>query len=192
MYRGFTLILPTFLEARLSSLTFGVRTAISSFLPSHSTVSIDTLTANVIAGIVYIVGIVGQVLGGRVADRFSLKWGYLTFFIAALPFIVLTELTRSAVLIPMAGLYVFFSFGMQPIENSLIAALTPARWRSVSYGVKFTLSFGAGSLAVMLMSAVSSRYGVGSSLWVVVIFVVLVILNTIVFLAMSRGQEIRQ
>lgn len=192
MYRGFTLILPTFLETRLQTVIAGVQSAISSLLPSHTSVSIDTLSANVIASVVYIVGIVGQTLGGRAADRFSLKWSYLTFFVAALPFAILAQLSKSVLLIPMAGLFVFFSLGVQPIENSMIAALTPARWRSLSYGVKFTLNFGAGSFAVMLMSGVSARYGVTESLWVVAGFVLLVILNTLVFLFMSRGREIRQ
>ena len=192
MYRSFTLILPTFLETRLQGLISGVQGALANLLPGRSSVSVDTLTANVIASIVYIVGIVGQTLGGRAADRFSLKWIYLIFFSASLPFIVLAQLSQSVLMIPMAGLYVFFALGMQPIENSLIAALTPARWRSVSYGVKFTLNFGAGSFAVMLMSAVSSRFGVGNSLWVVACFVVLVVLNTTLFLFLSRGQEIRQ
>ena len=192
MYRGFTLILPAFLESRLTTAMSGVQSAISALLPAHSSVSIDTLTANIVASLVYIVGIVGQTFGGRAADRFSLKWAYLSFFVGALPFIILAQLSRSILVVPMAGLFVFFSLGMQPIENSLIATLTPARWRSMSYGVKFTLNFGAGSFAVMLMSSVSSRYGVGSSLWVVAAFVLLVIVNTIVFLFLSRGQEIRQ
>lgn len=191
-YRSFTLILPAFLETRLAGLTSGIHAAVASIVPHHSGIGVDSLTANLIAGVVYLVAIFGQLVGGRVADRFSLKWAYLSFFVFALPFIVLASLLHTFALIPMAGLYVFFALGMQPIENSLIATLTPPRWRSLSYGVKNTVGFGAGSFAVTLMSAVGSRFGIDSSLWVVAIFVVLVILNQSLFLFLSRGRAIRQ
>jgi MFS family permease len=192
MYRGFTLILPTFLETRLATFTGGIHQFVSRLFPTGNGIPVDTLTADVIASLVYVIGMVGQVAGGRIADRFSLKWSYFFFFALSLPFILLTSIIPTPLLIAAAGLYVFFALGMQPIENSLIATLTPARWRSVSYGIKFTLNFGAGSFAVMLMSAVGSRYGIQNSMWVVAGFVVLVVLNTGLFLVLSRGQEIRQ
>lgn len=192
MYRGFTVVLPTFLETRLSGITGGLRDLISGIAPANRGTSVATLTADVIASGVYLIGMIGQVLGGRMADRHSLKWAYFFFFLCSLPFIVLTSIIPSALLILTAGFYVFFALGMQPIENSLIATLTPARWRSVSYGIKFTLNFGAGSFAVWLMSAVGSRYGITSSMWVVAGFVLLVVLNTGVFLYLSRGKSMRQ
>ncbi|MFQ5601407.1 MAG: hypothetical protein ACE5G2_12755, partial [Candidatus Krumholzibacteriia bacterium] len=51
------------------------------------------------------------------------------------------------------GGFVLFSLGMQPIENSLVARFTPERWRSTSYGVKFVLNLGVGSLAVFAVTA---------------------------------------
>lgn len=192
MYRGFTVVLPTFLEVRLSGVTGGIQQLITRAFPAQTGIRPETLTADAIATIVYVIGMIGQIAGGRVADRFSLKWAYFAFFGLALPFIALTSVIRSPLLVLTAGAFVFFALGMQPIENSLIAMLTPARWRSVSYGVKFTLNFGAGSFAVMLMSAAGTAYGVQNSLWLVVGFVALVVINTGVFLHLSRGRAIRQ
>ena len=48
---------------------------------------------------------------------------------------------------------------MQPIENSLFAALTPERWRSTGYRVKFIFTFGVGSVAVWLAARVEPAYG---------------------------------
>jgi hypothetical protein len=48
---------------------------------------------------------------------------------------------------------------MQPIENSLYAMLTPPRWRSSGFGVKFTLGFGMGSLAVAVVSGLQPSIG---------------------------------
>jgi hypothetical protein len=80
---------------------------------------------------------------------------------------------------------------MQPIENSLLAYLTPARWRSVSYGAKFTLTFGAGAFAVKIVGAVEQGYGIDSVIFLVAGFLILVILSVGVFLRLSRGQSIR-
>jgi hypothetical protein len=140
---------------------------------------------------VYVLGIFGQALGGRIADRYSLKWGYFIFFCAALPFILAVAMLQNALLVPAAGMFLLFTVGMQPIENSLLAYLTPVRWRSMSYGIKFTLTFGAGSFAVKIVGAVQQSYGIDSVVVLVACFLGMVILCIGLFLLLSRGQSIR-
>jgi len=108
-----------------------------------------------------------------------------------MPFILAAVLLQNALLIPAAGMFLLFTVGMQPIENSLLAFLTPARWRSMSYGIKFTLTFGAGSFAVKIVGAVQQHYGIDSVIVLVAGFLAAVILCLAVFLLMSRGQQIR-
>jgi hypothetical protein len=126
-----------------------------------------------------------------VADRYSLKWAYFIIFSSALPFILTANLVGNTLLLPATGLFVFFTVGMAPVENSLIAFLTPARWRSMSYGIKFTLTFGAGAFAVKIVGAVQQRYGIDSVFILVAGFLAVVILSIGVFLILSRGQQIR-
>ena len=153
------MILPTFLESRLGDMSQGFRQLLSRrFSSIEDLPAFQTLIATLIATVVYVLGIFGQALGGRVADRHSLKWSYFLFFCAALPFVVAAALLQNALLIPAAGLFVLFTVGMQPIENSLLAFLTPARWRSMSYGIKFTITFGAGSFAVKIVGAVQQHF----------------------------------
>ena len=90
----------------------------------------------------------------------AMRWAYLTFFVSALPFLLLMTMLQGLPLVVVAGGFVLFSLGMQPIENSLVAVLSPPRWRSVTYGVKFTLVFGAGSLAVYMVGFVEGRHGI--------------------------------
>ena len=192
MFRSFAVILPAFLESRLGSVSQGVRELLPGrFATVEDLPAFQTLVANIIATGVYLLGIFGQVLGGRVADRYSLKWGYFIFFCAAMPFILAAVLLQNALLIPAAGMFLLFTVGMQPIENSLLAFLTPARWRSMSYGIKFTLTFGAGSFAVKIVGAVQQHYGIDSVIVLVAGFLAAVILCLAVFLLMSRGQQIR-
>jgi hypothetical protein len=187
-YRSYTLILPTFFEVKLG----GVGAWLSGIAGSERiSPDADTLAATSIACGVYLVGMVGQLLGGRVADRFDLRWAYLLFFTAALPPLLGMRFVGGALLVVCAGTYVLFSFGMQPIENSLIAILTPARWRSIGYGIKFTLLFGAGSLAVELVSRVKAGLGLEEVILLIALFDLLVIATIAVLVMRTRGTSIR-
>ena len=188
MYRGYTIILPTFFEAKLSGFSlFAPDAANAAWLSSDA----GTFAATVIACGVYLVGMAGQLLGGRVADRRELRWAYLTFFASALPFLLLMRIVEGLPLILMAGGFVLFSLGMQPIENSLVALLTPPQWRSVSYGIKFTLVFGAGSLAVYLVAFVDGRFGLDAVILLLTALLAGVIAMIIILLLASRRTTLR-
>jgi MFS family permease len=193
MYRAFTTILPAFLELKLGNIGAMLRggeTAGGS--AGEINPALDTLIANLVTTAVYGIGIVGQLLGGRIADRYSLKWGYFAFFALALPCAAAMIFLEGALLVPAAGIFVLFVLGVQPIENSLIAYLTPAKWRSLSYGIKFSLVFGVGALAVKLIGLIQERTG---SLDYVILsiagFLAALLLVFSVFLFMSRGKDIR-
>jgi MFS family permease len=188
MYRGYTIILPTFFESKLA----GLGALLSSVLgDARAAAEADTLMATLITCSVYLVGMVGQLIGGRVADRRELRWAYLTFFVCALPFLLSLRFVEGPLLIPLAGFFVLFSLGMQPIENSLVAMLTPPQWRSVSYGVKFTLVFGAGSLAVHFVSFADGNYGLDTVILLLLFFLAMVITMIAVLLLASRGASVR-
>jgi MFS family permease len=188
MYRGYTIILPTFFESKLADFGALVSNAMDGARAASDS---GTLLATLITCGVYLIGMVGQLIGGRVADRFDLRWAYLAFFACALPFLVSLRLVEGPLLIPLAGLFVLFSLGMQPVENSLVAMLTPPQWRSVSYGVKFTLVFGAGSLAVHFVSFADGSYGLDGVILLLCFFLAMVISMIAVLLLASRGASVR-
>jgi MFS family permease len=189
MYRGYTVILPRFFEARLSGLEEILsRLAIGGALTTPDSA---TVVATLIASGVYLVGMVGQYLGGRAADRYDLRRSYLCFFAAALPFLVSMRYLDGPLLVAATAAFILFSLGMQPIENSLVAVITPARWRSVGYGVKFTLLFGAGSLAVHLVSMVEGAHGLDAVILLLAGFLVAVVALLLLLLFLGRGVEIR-
>lgn len=191
LYRGFTVVLPTLLEARLAGVSAGLQERLALLLGPALPAQFSTLVATAVASIAYMTGMTGQLLGGRVADRYDLRWGYLLFFCCALPFLGLLSACSGVYLAVPAGMVVFFTLGMQPIENSLVAMLTPARWRSVSYGIKFAIVFGAGSLSVKLVSLVQGRYGLDRVVLLLAGYLLVVILMIGVLLFLSRGMPIR-
>jgi MFS family permease len=116
--------------------------------PAYYAERVHFVGYGVATSLVYTVSALGQYLGGRLADRYDLRWLYVAFHAMSIPFVLGMAVAHGAPLLMLAGGFVFFSIGMQPIENSLVARFTPDRWRSTGYGLKFTVVFGIGSLSV--------------------------------------------
>lgn len=167
-YRGNTLVQPAYFAERVSALSFGAVTTL-----------------------VYSVGIVGQYAGGLLADRYDLRRLYLGFHAASLPLLLLMSHLFGHPLVGTAALFVFFSLGMQPIENSLFAHFSPPRWRATGYGVKFVLTFGVGALAVQLVQ----RVRMGGDLSVVFLYlggvVALLVATCALLVVASAGWDLR-
>jgi len=180
-YRGNTVILPAYLE--LKTTFFATAMSSLSYFETHGTA---TLAATTLTSIVMLLGVAGQLIGGRMADRWDLRYAYLVIQAAAVPFLLAMAFVDDVLLAVCAGLYVMFSLGMQPIENSLVAALTPSRWRSVAFAVKFILTFGVGASSVYLVGFVKTTW----SLEAVYIFLagiaLLLVLSIIGLVAASR------
>jgi len=165
-YRGNTLALPPYLAERVSFVGYGTATSLA-----------------------FVLGIVGQYCGGLVADRHDLRWSYFVFHLASLPVLLMMATATNLPLLALAGIFTFFSLGMQPIENSLFAALTPERWRSTGYGVKFIFTFGVGSVAVWLVAWVEPAYGL-SRVYLALAAVVSALLVVIAIFARSAARHL--
>jgi hypothetical protein len=86
--------------------------------------------------------------------------------------------------------YLFFLLGMQPIENTLVARLSPKRFHHSAYGTKFVLAFGVGSLAVKLVGAIEIRSGI-ESVFTVMGMISLCLVGTIVLLILRTRRDSR-
>ena len=127
---------------------------------------------------VYLVGMLGQYMGGHLSDKRRKTRLYLLFNAVSLPFMILIGLTPGIMVIFAAGLFALFHFAIQPVENNLIAQYTPPRLRSSSYGLKFLFAFGAASPAAVFSGYISDRFGFSSvflALGGVIFLIVLVV-----------------
>jgi len=142
------------------------------------------------ASLAMLVGIAGQYLGGLVADHRELRRAYLFFHLASLPMVAAVGLTSGGWLLLASGLYVFFALGMQPVENSLFAALTPERWRSTAYGLKFVLTFGLGATAVGMVGWIVPLRGWSGVYEVLTFVVALLVLGILGLILLTRRRVI--
>jgi len=153
--------------------------------------SIHFMGYGLAASLAMLVGIAGQYVGGLVADGRELRAAYLGFHLLSLPMLVGVAIATGAPLLLASALYVFFALGMQPIENSLFASLTPDRWRSTAYGLKFVLTFGIGSTAVWMVHVVAEA-GDWAAVYGVLVGVVGLLVSFIGLLfALTRRRAIR-
>ncbi len=155
VYRGATVTLPALFEISGT----GVYASLNSLFKGN-------LSGNVVAaGItscLYLVGMLGQYAGGRAGERFDLRWSYLIFHILTIPAALLIGLVTDIPLMLLATFHSFFLLGMQPIENTLVARLTPSGMHGSAYGMKFVLTFGVGAVAVQIVRLVEQNFGLSS------------------------------
>jgi MFS family permease len=153
VYRGATVTLPALFERNLPAVVTAVNTFFQGLTVSGNVVATVTI------GGLYLIGMYGQYMGGRFGERFDLRYSYLGFHLVTIPLAFLIGMATNSSLIFLAALHAFFLLGMQPLENTLVARLTPAWMRSSAYGMKFILTFGVGAGAVKLIKNVEQTWG---------------------------------
>ncbi|HZP40843.1 MAG TPA: MFS transporter [Candidatus Binatia bacterium] len=166
VYRAGTIAQPAYFAERVAVVGFGAATTLA-----------------------YLMGVLGQWVGGLVADHRDLRWSYFAFHLATVPALLVMSRTHGATLLVAAAVFTFAGLGMQPIENSLFAHFTPARWRSTGFGVKFVLSSGVGSLGVWLVRAVREAWGMAAVFQVLAVVVGLLLATILVLVALTGERE---
>ena len=182
-----TLFLILMVAMTLGGLSYRANTVAQ---PAYFAERVPQIGYGVATSMVYVVGTIGQYLGGRVADRYDLRILYLGFHLLSLPFVLAMSVLAGLPLLAVAAGFVFFSIGMQPIENSLVARFTPDRWRSTGFGLKFSVVFGIGALSVRGVETFSTHYSLASVFAAVAVVVSLLILMASWLAWRTRGRPI--
>ncbi len=155
VYRGTSVTLPAYFELQNTAL-YQWFTNVTGGMGSAN------VTATILTSCIYLIGMVGQYTGGRIGESFDLRKGYLLFHAITVPAAMAMALTTDIPLVIFAMVHAFFLLGMQPLENTLVARLTPPKMLSSAYGMKFILTFGVGALSIKMVEVVKSSYGLAS------------------------------
>jgi predicted MFS family arabinose efflux permease len=119
----------------------------------------------VLAAVVLLLGVPGQVLGGRLAEAgpaaLALRYACL-YGGAVLAGLSVRAAGATALGVALAGLFSLLIFLGQPITNQLVARSTRAGRRGAAYGTYFSLSFGVGALAGAAGGVVADRSGLAA------------------------------
>ena len=143
-------------------------------LPSHFIQAgvADTLArANLWLGPALCIGGLSQFVSGLLAERIGHRSVYLVCYALAAPAIALVGQASGGSLWPITTLAFLFLFAFQPLENTIIASLTPRAWRGTIFGLKFILVFGIGGYGSWLGGVVKARGEFSTVYWICAGFV---------------------
>ncbi len=159
-------LLPLFLVYTAFVLNGFVYSASRTFLPSHITSEGSEIVGDSLATLALLMGAVGQYVGGSLSQRFPLERLAPLIAVGVIPSLVLMGSSGGALLVVASAGFVFFSFGGQPIYNSLIAEYTPARLLGRSYGISFFAAFGLASVGSTYAGFFADRWDTTSAVFV--------------------------
>lgn len=139
-------------------------TAFSTALPKWLSDSLaldasDAARLGLVVGATLLLGSVGQLIGGRLADRLPFKWLYVATFALKLVPLTLAALIGGPVAVLLAAV-IGLTFDMAaPVENLLLARYSSGRRRGLAFGMKFAIGFAAAPIGVNM---VAWAYGEGA------------------------------
>jgi len=184
-YRGSTVILPACLELKTSGLLLLARSFGDEWLTAN-------LAATITAGFILLPAILGQYFGGFLAERFDLRLAYLLFHATTIPVVFGMAYAFDLPLVLLGSVYFFFLLGTQPIENTLVAKYTSARFRHSAFGMKFALTFGAGAFVVKLIEYVQKNGGLENVYQLLGGVSLVLVCCIVVLIGVTKSGSIRQ
>jgi MFS family permease len=179
---GTLLLWPLILVYAVFVLNGFVYSAARTFLPTHIRLKGYEDLGAAMTTVALLTGALGQYVGGSLTQRYALERLAPIMPILVVPALVLLGTTQEALLVVAAAAFVMFSFGGQPVFNSLIADYTPTRLLGRSYGVSFFASFGLASFGSTYAGFFADRWDTAA---VFLALIPVAILTAVVGLALS-------
>jgi len=154
-YRANMTAMPPYFEQNAD----GILQLIGTFAGNENSANTLSGSAALLVSTIFLFSMAGQYAGGHVADRLDLRVAYVIAFLGGIPFVASMAFFSGWCLYIASAGYAFFSLGLQPVENSLVSKFVPKKWLSTAYGIKFTLTFGLGSIAVLQVATLERTWG---------------------------------
>ena len=166
-YKGLTTFLPVYMSQ-------------SAF--AHQTSFNPVTLGGAIATIALLFGLLGQYVGGVVADRIFPEYFYAGTTLVAGIFAFSMAFTSGILLVFVAVIQAFFAFTSQPVQNLLVSRHLSRKRQGIGYGLKFFMLFGVGSIAAAFAGYLADHYGLFA---VFIAMGVLYVVSSIVGLVMG-------
>jgi len=148
-----------------------------NFLPYYFKDAVETpwsavVISGTLTGFVLMLGIIGQLMGGRLGDHFQRKNVYIWVLGLNIPFLIMIAFLNGWQLVGIAGILGAVNFMFQPIHNSLLADVTGSDQRGIVYGFSAGISFGIGSLAGLIGGYIGDIFSINYIFPSMVVFLI--------------------
>jgi MFS family permease len=152
-----------------------IYSAARTFLPTHIRLKGYEDLGAALATLALLMGAVGQYVGGSLTQRYRLERLASLMPVMVVPALVLMGTTHEALLVVASAGFVMFSFGGQPVFNTLIADYTPAHLLGRSYGISFFASFGLASFGSTYAGFFADRWDTSAVFLALIPFAILTV-----------------
>ncbi len=115
----------------------------------------EEVIGNLAAAVVLLGGVLGQLIGGRLADKEKPLRSLMAMSLGGAAIAGLSGVIGGWGSLLSSFLLAAMLFGTLPISNNLIGRLLPAKHRGKGYGLLSTFTFGAGSLVASIGGALA-------------------------------------
>ena len=152
--------------------------------------NITTYKIGVVVALIYGMSGLMSLIGGLLADKFSLKKIYIIGLLGQVPCLYFIASLTGLPLIVLCLMAVLFNSSILPAENILLAKFTPEKHHGLIYGVKFIVAFGTGPIAVFLIAKAYEFTSEFSALFLLSSLIMLLIAILALFLPVKNQQLI--
>jgi MFS family permease len=115
--------------------------------------------AGLLVSVVYLFGMLGQLAGGYLADRYSLRATYILVYLLQIPVLFFAASLSGPPVLAVVTMAVLLNTIGIPVENSLLSHYSPEKWRGTAFGAKFVLALGVSALGVPLVAVLRDATG---------------------------------
>ena len=150
--------------------------------------NISTFSIGITIGFIYGIAGLMTLLGGILADNFSLKKIYIIGIAAQIPGFFFIAYFTGIPLILVSLLVAMFNSSILPTENILLAKFSPEKHHGLIYGVKFIVAFGSAPIAVFLISKIYELTQEFTYLFNISSLMMLLVTLTVFFLPIEKQE----
>jgi len=148
--------------------------------------NISTFLIGLTIGVVYGISGLMTLIGGILADKFSLKKIYVIGIAAQVPCFFFIAFFSGYPLILFFLIGAMFNSSILPTENILLAKFTPEKYHGLIYGIKFIVAFGSAPIAVFLISTIYQNTREFTYLFFISSFLMFFVTLAVIFLPLKN------
>jgi len=148
--------------------------------------NLSTFAIGAIIGAVYGIAGLMTLVGGIMADKFSLKKIYVIGIAAQVPCFFCIAYFTGLPLIIVCLLAAMFNSSILPTENILLAKFTPEKHHGLIYGFKFIIAFGSAPIAVFLISKIYEQTQEFTNLFYITTTLMILVTFAVLFLPINN------
>ena len=148
--------------------------------------NLSTFAIGAIIGAIYGIAGLMTLVGGIMADKFSLKKIYVIGIAAQVPCFFCIAYFTGLPLIIVCLIAAMFNSSILPTENILLAKFTPEKHHGLIYGFKFIIAFGSAPIAVFLISKIYEQTQEFTNLFYITTTLMILVTFAVLFLPINN------